>query len=83
MDRQYWMVICGVAALVLYSISWVFRLLEWPGSGYIRIAAVVPFLIGGAIWLMDWRRKNKAQGPNRKRETGWEDILESEEEDEK
>ena len=80
MDRQLWMVICGVAALVLYSLSWIFKLLEWPGSNYVRISALIPFLIGGSIWLYDWSRKRKAQVRNKKPTTGWEDILDEEEE---
>lgn len=80
MDRQRWMVICGVTALVLYSLSWIFRWLEWPGSDYLRIAALLPFLVGAGIWVYDWRRKRSVQGPSRKRKTGWEDILEEEDE---
>jgi hypothetical protein len=77
------MVICGVAALALYSVSWIFRLLEWPGVDALRIAAVFPFLVGAGIWIYDWRKKAKAQAGNKKRGTGWEDILEDGEEDER
>lgn len=81
MDRQQWMVICGIAALALYTLSWVFRWMEWPGSQVLRIGALLPFIIGAALWIYDWRRKNRAQGPNRQRKTGWEDILEDEDKD--
>ena len=73
------MVICGIAALVLYSLSWVFRWMEWPGGGYLRIGALLPFIVGASIWIYDWQRKNKAQGRTRQRKTGWEDILDDEE----
>lgn len=79
MDRQQWMVICGIAALALYTLSWVFRWMAWPGSDYLRLGALLPFIVGASIWIYDWRRKNKAQAPNRHRKTGWEDILDDEE----
>lgn len=55
--------------------------MEWPFSGYLRIGALLPFLVGGGIWIYDWSRKRKVQGRNRKPTSGWEDILEEEETD--
>jgi hypothetical protein len=82
MDRQRWMVILGVAALGLYTVSWVFRWMHWPGVNMLRIAAIVPFLAGAGLWIYDQVRKSRAQAPHRSRKkgTGWEDILDEEEE---
>jgi hypothetical protein len=80
MDRQFWMVLFGVAALVLYSLSWFFGLMDWPGSDYLRIASVVPFLIGGGIWLLDRQKRRKAQRENRRRPDDWKDLVEVDEE---
>jgi hypothetical protein len=81
MDRQRWMVVFGIAALGLYSLSWFFKWMEYDGVNALRIAAVVPFAIGAGLWVYDWQKKNKAQSANRKRKTGWEDILDDEDED--
>ena len=80
MDRQRWMVVFGIAALGLYSLSWFFRWMEYDGVNALRIAALVPFLAGAGLWVYDWQRKNKAQA-GRKRKSGWEDILGEEDED--
>jgi hypothetical protein len=80
MDRQYWMAVFGVAALVLYSLSWLFKLMYWPGSDYLRIASLVPFLIGGSIWLLHWQRRRKAQRENRRKPDDWNDLVEVDEE---
>jgi hypothetical protein len=72
------MVILGVAALALYSLSWVFRWMQWPGVDVLRIAALIPFAVGVGIWVYDWRRKSRAQAQYRKKSTGWEDILDEE-----
>jgi hypothetical protein len=80
MDRQRWMVICGIAALVLYSLSWFMRWIDIPGQQFFRIGALLPFAIGAGIWIYDWRKKNAAQSANRKRNTGWEDLLDDHDE---
>ena len=69
------MVICGIAAIALYSLSWVMQWTGIPGKGWLRIAAIVPFLIGGGILLYDRSKKAKAQGRSAKGKTGWEDLL--------
>jgi hypothetical protein len=69
------MVICGIVAIALYAISWIMQLIEIPGKGWMRLAAVVPFAIGGGILLYDRGQKAKAQGRAGKGKTGWEDIL--------
>lgn len=79
MDRQRWMVICGIAAIALYSISWVMQLTEIPGKGWVRLSALIPFLVGGGILLYDRAKKAKAQGRTNKNKSGWEDILGDEE----
>ncbi len=80
MDRQRWMMICGLAAIVLYSASWVMQLLGLPGKGWVRLSALVPFAIGAGILLYDRYKKAKAQGrigaTKPKGKTGWEDLLE-------
>jgi CHASE2 domain-containing sensor protein len=75
MDRQRWMVICGIVAIGLYSLSWIMQLAEIPGKGWVRLSALIPFLIGAGILLYDRAMKAKAQGRSNKGKTGWEDIL--------
>lgn len=79
MDRQLWMVAMGVTAIVIYSLSWVMQWMHWPGKDWVRLSALVPFLIGAGILLYDRAKKAKAQG--RARKNGWEDILGEEEEE--
>ncbi len=67
--------ICGIAAIALYSFSWIMQLMDIPGKGWMRLAAIVPFLIGGGILLYDRAQKAKAQGRTPKGKIGWEDIL--------
>jgi hypothetical protein len=69
------MMICGIAAIALYSFSWIMQLMDIPGKGWMRLAAIVPFLIGGGILLYDRAQKSKGQGRAPKGKTGWEDIL--------
>jgi CHASE2 domain-containing sensor protein len=82
MDRQRWMVICGVAAIVLYSLSWLMQLVESPGYRWVRLTAILPFALGGGILLWDRYKRAKAQGRLKRNKTGWEDILGEEEEQE-
>jgi cbb3-type cytochrome oxidase subunit 3 len=78
MDRQLTMIICGIVALAIYSLSWVFQIMHWPYKGYVRLAALIPFAIGAIIWIYD--RQKKAQAQQKRRNHGWEDILEDEDE---
>jgi CHASE2 domain-containing sensor protein len=75
MDRQRWMVICGIAAIALYSLSWVMQLVESPWYRWVRLSAVLPFAVGGGILLWDRYKKAQIQGRRNKNKTGWEDIL--------
>ena len=80
MDRQRWMVICGVAAIILYTLSWFMEWIEIPGKGWMRLSAILPFVIGGSILLYDRYKKSQAQGRQPKSKSGWEDILGDDEE---
>jgi hypothetical protein len=78
MDRQLWMVIFGVAAIVLYTASWVFQIMEYPGKNLLRVGAAIPFLIGAGILLYDRWKRNSYHKPKKKND--WSDILGEEEE---
>jgi hypothetical protein len=71
------MMICGIAAIALYTLSWLMQLVELPGYRWMRLSAAIPFVIGGVILLYDRYKKSKAQERSSKgKNTGWEDILE-------
>ena len=83
MDRQLAMLIFGIAAIVLYSASWVMQIFGFPGHNFLRVSALAPFAIGLGILLYDRYKKANYYKKDKKRENGWEDLLgEDEEEDE-
>lgn len=82
MDRQKLMLVFGIAAIVLYTASWVMQIFGLDGHNYLRLSAVLPFLIGLGILLYDrYKKANYYKSDKKKQDNGWEDILGEEEED--
>lgn len=77
------MLVFGVAAIVLYTASWVLQIFGWPGKDIVRFAALLPFAIGLSILLYDRYKKANyyKQKDEKKKDNVWEDILGDDEDD--
>ena len=54
--------VLGLLAVLLYSSSWIFKFLHWPGAEILKFAALFPFLAGGLILLVGYtRRRNETE----------------------
>ncbi len=77
------MLIFGIAAIALYTASWAMQIFGVPGHNYLRVSAILPFVIGLGILLYDrYKKANYYKGDSKKKkDNGWEDILGEEEDD--